>query len=1002
MPDPDRLEALLLHYDECRSRGLHLSPAELCADQPELLDKLRRCIQELESVDAWLNADDDNASPTTSALGASAVGALADPPAQPVAAAACYRVLSRHAQGGLGEVVLAEDEGLHRRVALKRMRPEAAGVPHSRRRFLREAEITSRLEHPGIVPVHVAGRDTDGRPFYVMRFVQGETLQEAIERFHGAAGADWDKAERRRDFRQLLGRFVTVCNTLAYAHSQGVVHRDVKPSNILLGPYGETLLIDWGLAKACEGTAGPEGIAFATTMAPADTQAGAVLGTPAFMSPEQAEGRGESIGPTSDVYGLGATPYALLTGQVPFAGSQVAEVIEKVRRGDLIPPRRRNAQVPPALEAVCLKAMARLPERRYPSPLELAADLERWLADEPVSAWREPWPTRCRRWVGRHRTLVTAAAAAVGVATCCLAIATGLLVEAKQRTEQANEDLIKANRQAEQANQQAEEDFRTAHQAAWNFYDISGELDSIRGTTAVRQKLRRTALQYFQGFLQRRGQDAGLQVKHAEIQMAVGDILMGHGSKDEALQTLLLAQRTWERLAAAGPDDRRLRRKLVACENAIGAMLFDLCRREEGLRRFVETAARLRQWADEDPADPFPGLELARSYHGLGALQIDPWERLCWWERTRGLQERLLQEHGDRSNDPQLWTDLAQTCNNIGDRLYDLGRDETGRADEALAWFRKAEALYRKVANHHYAAHSLISIGTVQTQTNPAAAHVSLDQARTILEATFENDPQSTLVKEDLTDCYYRLGELRRVCEKPSEAEEWYSKALKGQSELTGTNPDVPRFRRKLAESYAGLGALHAAAGDWQKAEPMQRAELALWEELAQADPAVWQYREGLATAHTHLGMLRTATGRRAEAEEAYRRALAIWEDRLGGAEGRDQTRARIEQALLRARLGEHAAATAAVERAIRNRPGGVILYKAACVHALAATGVATVESARAAEAYAMRAVCLLEQARQTGYLMTGAGRVSLRHDADLTALRGRIDFAQVQRAIEK
>ena len=160
-----------------------------------------------------------------------------------------FRVLRPHAQGGLGAVFVARDEELHREVALKQILDRHADDPHSRARFLVEAEITGKLEHPGVIPVYGLGHDPSGRPFYAMRLVKGESLKEAVARFHRAGGPGRDPRERALALRRLLGRFIAVCNTIAYAHSRGVIHRDLKPGNVLLGPFGETLVIDWGLAK---------------------------------------------------------------------------------------------------------------------------------------------------------------------------------------------------------------------------------------------------------------------------------------------------------------------------------------------------------------------------------------------------------------------------------------------------------------------------------------------------------------------------------------------------------------------------------------------------------------------------------------------------------------------------------------------------------------------------------------------------------------------------------
>jgi serine/threonine protein kinase/tetratricopeptide (TPR) repeat protein len=329
-----------------------------------------------------------------------------------------YQILRPHAKGGLGEVFVAEDLELHREVALKEIQECHADDSISRARFLLEAEVTGRLEHPGIVAVYGLGQYADGRPFYAMRFIRGENLKDAIRGFHEAEKPGRDPGQRSLALRQLLGRFVDVCNAVAYAHSRGVLHRDLKPGNIMLGKYGETLVVDWGLAKAV-GRAGATRNVDESSFQPSSgageamTQMGSAIGTPAYMSPEQASGQLDELGSASDIYGLGATLYDLLTGKAPFRGGDAAEILQKVRAGDFVPPRRINADIPAPLEAICLKAMALDPSKRYASCASLSEDIEHWLADEPVHAYPEPWTTRLRRWLDRRRIVVSAAAAAL-------------------------------------------------------------------------------------------------------------------------------------------------------------------------------------------------------------------------------------------------------------------------------------------------------------------------------------------------------------------------------------------------------------------------------------------------------------------------------------------------------------------------------------------------------------------------------------------------------------
>ena len=285
------------------------------------------------------------------------------------AASTCCATTPR---GGIGVVFVALDSELHREVALKQIQPQHADDPASRARFLIEAEVTGRLEHPGVVPVYGLGTSDEGRPFYAMRFVRGQSMKEAIEKFHrpaatsslsclegegkaaAAAAATGAAADGSADLalRQLLRRFIDVCNAIAYAHSRGVIHRDLKPANILLGPYGETLVVDWGLAKVVGRDDPTPQPAAELTLRPrsgsgnSETQAGTAVGTPAYMSPEQSEGRLAQSGPASDIYSLGATLYCILTGQPPLGDGDVDDILMRLRRGEIEPPRQVNPACP--------------------------------------------------------------------------------------------------------------------------------------------------------------------------------------------------------------------------------------------------------------------------------------------------------------------------------------------------------------------------------------------------------------------------------------------------------------------------------------------------------------------------------------------------------------------------------------------------------------------------------------------------------------------------------
>lgn len=521
MSDDVSLDDLLDEWERCRDEGRPVSPEELCRNCPELLPALREQVARLQRLDRFLRDDATDDATLPSAPGPAPRW---DVPVGGPLPGGRYRPVQFHARGGLGEVFLARDEELLRDVALKRLHPQRAWSAELRARLQTEAEITGRLEHPGVVPVYGLGRLADGQPVYAMRFIRGETLAAAIVRFHAQYGKAPDSGPRSLALQQLLRRFLSVCQTIAYAHSQHVVHRDLKPSNIMLGDYGETLVVDWGLAKrlppggvakaAAPALGAPTGAplpagdavrsqeapaADTTTSAgaapapetqqspaaaeawewptsalgaavpqpsaaqggadprhPACTEPGSIHGTLQYMSPEQAAGATGRIGPHSDIYSLGATLYTLLVGHSAFEGSDPVRLLERVRRGEFPRPRSVNPRVPPALEAICLRGMARDPRNRYASAQQLADDVERYLADEPVHAWREPLPQRAWRFVRRHRVAVATAAAVLVVAAASFAVATGLL-SAK------NMQLAAAQRTTEQALQRQRQSLYVAY-----------------------------------------------------------------------------------------------------------------------------------------------------------------------------------------------------------------------------------------------------------------------------------------------------------------------------------------------------------------------------------------------------------------------------------------------------------------------------------------------------------------------------------------------------------
>lgn len=398
-----------------------------------------------------------------------------------------YQLLDNFAHGGLGNIWRAKDAIIHREIAFKELLPKALKNPRIVERFLEEAQITGQLEHPGIVPIYDVGYQENGTPFYAMKLLKGGNMEEAIESMHVLPRGS---TERQLAFTRLLRQFIAVCQAVGFAHDKGVLHRDLKPLNVMIGQFGETLVLDWGLAKVVDvlgeqeiatdsggqldnanasvddhtlaesptldtnvavAKDGATGAAVTSTgatgasatsaggtqtartepgtffrrqvttdarTAGSQTMMGQIMGTPAYMPPEQARGLINELDARTDIYSLGGILYKLLTNQQPIARGKAQEVLVKVVSGQITPPREIDPTIPPPLEAICRKAMALLQADRYQKALDLAADVEAWLADEPVSVFPDPWYERFRRWRKRHRTLVFSSSVAAMVLVC--------------------------------------------------------------------------------------------------------------------------------------------------------------------------------------------------------------------------------------------------------------------------------------------------------------------------------------------------------------------------------------------------------------------------------------------------------------------------------------------------------------------------------------------------------------------------------------------------------
>ncbi len=295
-----------------------------------------------------------------------------------------------HSTGGIGQVWIAEDQILQREIALKELKPTQAQSVRNRERFFREAQLTAQLEHPGVVPVYEYSANADeSRCYYTMRFVKGQTLTEVIQETH-----DRRKSTTRAGISELiklLNTFVSICQTIAYAHSRDIIHRDLKGDNVIVGDFGEVIVLDWGLAKRLDETTMEtvaDSILGETLIVSEDenqtaegTLQGEKLGTPAYMAPEQALGRIDQINKRTDIYGLSAILYQILTGEPPFSGTSIVDVLNQVIHEPPTPPSESFSDIPHELEKICLQGLSKNRDDRQRSASQLAGQIQGWIAD---------------------------------------------------------------------------------------------------------------------------------------------------------------------------------------------------------------------------------------------------------------------------------------------------------------------------------------------------------------------------------------------------------------------------------------------------------------------------------------------------------------------------------------------------------------------------------------------------------------------------------------------
>lgn len=706
----------------------------------------------------------------------------------------------------------------------------------------------------------------------------GRNLEQAIRAYHR-------EGRRPAEFRDLLNRFIDVCNALAYAHSRGVIHRDLKPQNVMLGEFGETLVVDWGMARQVAdhhsqerpaGTSCPLHEASAENDA---TQEGSAKGTPQYMSPEQAAGRNTELTTATDIYSLGGILYAILTGKPPRHGTSQAEILQVAREGKISAPSLLLPDVHKPLEAVCLKALSKSPADRYLNANDLATDITRWLADEPVTAWREPILVRSQRWVRRHQTLVTTAAAIVMISTLGLGVFTGILNDKNSQLQLANDQLDGKNQELLASNarettarlladENAEEAERQRNIAVDQselvltslkdvVYDLQRGLNELPAGSSVRQRLLATS------------------IRHLEA------LARSHVERSEHDRTTMAAMSDLARLMITfGVESDLEGEPLRVVLSALGMAELEPARMDLARQLLLKSHQVALRILEENPEDSQARRDLALKLNDLGDLHVQmrlPREAVTYYEEAMLIRSELASRTPPRRDAGRelaiSWSGLASAYVQLGrtteaeelyQRVFDFMQRLAGEQPENVNALRDFSIAAEDLA------HLQLQLGS------PQAALGNLREALEIRRRLREWDPDSAETQRDLAVALGGMGNATFALGDSPGALDYFQQALEVRIELADLDPENLQLLRELAIAHNMLGNVHAALGESALARGEYSQALEAFSTLAFLDAGNPDSQRDLSIAHDSMGGIAGTLGEWREARQHYQQAFEI------------------------------------------------------------------------------------------------------------------------------
>jgi tetratricopeptide (TPR) repeat protein len=785
-----------------------------------------------------------------------------------------YEILGELGRGAMGVVYKARQLGLNRVCALKMILGGEHAGTEAQVRFRVEAEAIAHLQHPNIVQVYEIGTEA-GRPYFSLEYIDGIGLDRRI------GGQPQPPREAARLAEQ-------ICEGVHAAHQRGILHRDLKPANILLTTEGTPKITDFGLAKRLEEE--DQG----------QTRTGTVMGTPSYMAPEQASGRSRHLGPAADVFALGAILYDLLTGRPPFRGETALDTLQQVQTLEPLPPGRLVPKVPADLQTICLKALAKVPGRRYATAGDMADDLRRYLAGEHIHARPISWAERTVKWIKRRPALATL----IGVS--CLAVVGiltfgGLWLNAERQAAQEREhqqtaaaemerqrrqeaELLRAAAVAQKVEadiqrQHAEDNFNQARRAVDEMLTRVGGLELAHEPhmEQVRLKLLEKALQFYQDFLAARADDPVVRFEAGVAHQRVGDIARLLGKYEDAEKHYREALKRFAELLAHGKQQADVLEARAGTTNNLGLVLQDQSRLGEAQKQLVEAVALWRQLCQAQPHSAVAARHLARSLGNLGTVYLarqQPAQAVDLFREGNGLVEEWAK---DRAR-ADFALDLAGGRINLGSALADLHRHE-----EAADAYAAARVVLEGLAAHdphapEYRQRLAVCLkltADLVRDTRPAEAGDAYRASLQLRETLARDYPTAPLYRQELADSWINLGLFLQATAAGDEADKAYLQGLQIQEKVVAEFPR-PDFRKNLASACVNRAVFLLTQQRLAEGEALLLKAASLCRELVKDHADVAAYREEQASVTGNLATLYLLKNSPEEAQAAFGQALEI------------------------------------------------------------------------------------------------------------------------------